>query len=263
MWLSFIALTSIVPAVLQAFRVRARRDAVFWITLASGVLGPLAWLTVHNAPSWQTSFAATLWANIAVSLALFALVSAVFDQAWRLGSLLAGYLLLLGIGAVVWQDAPGEPLQAVPSDRAWVIAHIAFGIITYGLVTIASIAAFAAAQQERSLKRKQPSLLVRHLPSIAHCERLQLSLLQSGWGVLGVGLATGMALQWHESRQLLLFNHKITLTLAAFAVISGLLAAQRWGGVRGRRAGRLMLLGYLLLTLGYPGVKFVSEVLIG
>jgi ABC-type uncharacterized transport system permease subunit len=263
MWISFIALTSIVPAMLQAFRDRARRDAVFWITLAVGVLGPVAWLTVHNALSWQTSFAAILWANIAVSLALFGIVSAVFAQAWRLGSLLAGYLMLLGIGAVIWQGAPGEPLQALPSERAWVIAHITFGVITYGLVTIASIAAFAASQQERTLKRKQPLPLVRHLPSLAHCERLQLRLLQSGWGVLSVGVITGMALQWQETRQLLLFSHKVVLTLAAFLVISALLAAQQWGGIRGRRAGRMMLLGYLLLTLGYPGVKFVSEVLMG
>jgi ABC-type uncharacterized transport system permease subunit len=72
-----------------------------------------------------------------------------------------------------------------------------------------------------------------------------------------------MALQWQETRQLLPFNHKVVLTLAAFVVIGVLLVAQRWAGVRGRRAARLVLLGYLLLTLGYPGVKFVSEVLIG
>jgi ABC-type uncharacterized transport system permease subunit len=52
------------------------------------------------------------------------------------------------------------------------------------------------------------------------------------------------------------------LTLAAFVVIAVLLLAQRWAGMRGRRAARLVLLGYLLLTLGYPGVKFVTDVLI-
>ena len=48
-------------------------------------------------------------------------------------------------------------------------------------------------------------------------------------------------------------NHKTVLTLASFVVIGALVIAQRWLGVRGRRAARMALLGYLLLTLGYPG----------
>jgi ABC-type uncharacterized transport system permease subunit len=46
-------------------------------------------------------------------------------------------------------------------------------------------------------------------------------------------------------------------------VIAALLAAHYRTGIRGRRAARYMLLGYLLLTLAYPGVKFVTDVLIG
>lgn len=263
MWLSVIALSSIVPAAAQAFRERAGRDAVFWATLAAAVAGPLAWIVVHNASAWQTGLASTLWVTIAASFALFAVVAVRFTQAWRLVPLLAGYMLLLGLGAVVWQDVPGEPLQATAGERGWVTVHIVLGVVTYGLVTIAAVAAFAAFQQERAVKRKQPSALTRHLPSIADCERLQLTLLQAGWSVLGVGLLTGMALQWEESRLWLPLSHKVVLTLTAFAVIGLLLAAQRWAGVRGRRAARFVLLGYLLLTLGYPGVKFVSDVLIG
>ena len=263
MWLSVIALASIVPAVVQAFRQQAQRDTVFWATLAAAVAGPLAWILAHSAAAWETGLAATLWVTIAASLAMFAVVALIFPQEWRLSPLLAGYMLLLGVGAVIWQDVPGEPLQATAGERGWVSVHIALGVVTYGLVTIAAVAAFAAFQQERALKRKQPTTLTRHLPSIAHCERLQLSLLQTGWLVLGVGLLTGMALQWEESRQWLPFNHKVVLTLAAFAVIGVLLAAQRWAGVRGRLAARFVLLGYLLLTLGYAGVKFVSDVLIG
>lgn len=263
MWLSVIALTSILPAVAQAFREQAGRDSVFWASLAVALAGPLAWILVHNASAWQTDLASTLWVTIAVSLALFAVVALWFPQAWRLFPLLAGYMLLLGLGAVIWHDVPGEPLRATPGERGWVTVHVALGVVTYGLVTIAAVAAFAAFQQERSVKRKQPSALTRHLPSIADCERLQFGLLQTGWSVLGVGLLTGMALQWEESRQWLPLSHKVVLTLTAFTVIGLLLAAQRWAGVRGRLAARFVLLGYLLLTLGYPGVKFVSDVLIG
>jgi ABC-type uncharacterized transport system permease subunit len=46
-------------------------------------------------------------------------------------------------------------------------------------------------------------------------------------------------------------------------VIGILLLARYRNGIRGRRAARLALLAYLLLTLAYPGVKFVTDVLIG
>ena len=32
-------------------------------------------------------------------------------------------------------------------------------------------------------------------------------------------------------------------------------------GLRGRATTRVVLLAYLLLTLGYPGVKFVTDIL--
>jgi ABC-type uncharacterized transport system permease subunit len=70
-----------------------------------------------------------------------------------------------------------------------------------------------------------------------------------------------MALQYRETGALLALNHKTVLTIAAFLVLAGLLAAYGLGGVRGKRAARVVLLGYLLLTLGYPGVKFVTDVL--
>jgi ABC-type uncharacterized transport system permease subunit len=263
MWMSVLALSSIVPAVAQAFRERSSRDPIFWTTLALGIAGPLCWIFLQSGAVWQTGLAATLWVTIASTMTLYAVVSVIFRHAWRLGPLVAGYMLLLGIGATIWQNAMGDPLHAAADERAWVNVHIAMAVVTYGLVTLAAVAACGAVLQERFLKRKQPSSLSRHLPSIADCDGLQVTLLQYGETILALGLATGMALQYLESGELLLFNHKTVLTLAAFAVIGGLLVAHRWMGVRGRRAARLVLLGYLLLTLGYPGVKFVTEVLIG
>jgi ABC-type uncharacterized transport system permease subunit len=40
------------------------------------------------------------------------------------------------------------------------------------------------------------------------------------------------------------------------------LAAHFWIGIRGRRAARIVLLAYLLITLAYPGVKFVTDVVL-
>jgi ABC-type uncharacterized transport system permease subunit len=117
--------------------------------------------------------------------------------------------------------------------------------------------------QERALKRKQPTSLTGLLPSIAGGEALELRLLAAAELVLGLGIVTGMALQVLTTDRLLLFDHKTLLSLLAFAVIGALLILRHRSGLRGRRAARLVLLAYLLLTLAYPGVKFVTDVLLG
>lgn len=262
MWLSLIALTTIVPAFAQAFRETASRDGVFWAALTLAIAGPLAWVAVHYAAAWQTGLSATLWVTIAATMALFAIVALAFRPAWRLSPLIAGYMLLLGVIATLLRGTTGDALQAGPADRAWVNAHIATAIVTYGLVTIAAVAAFADFLQEWTLKRRRQTALSRFLPSIADCERLQGALLRYGETTLALGLATGMALHYRETGYLLPINHKTVLTLAAFVVIGVLLIARHWAGMRGRRAARMALIGYLLLTLGYPGVKFVTGVLL-
>jgi ABC-type uncharacterized transport system permease subunit len=62
---------------------------------------------------------------------------------------------------------------------------------------------------------------------------------------------------------LLRLDHKTVLVLATFVVIVALLWLHFRRGLSGRRAARYILVAYLLLTLGYPGVKFVTDVLIG
>jgi ABC-type uncharacterized transport system permease subunit len=97
---------------------------------------------------------------------------------------------------------------------------------------------------------------------VADSERLQVRLLIASEIVLGLGLLTGMATQYLSSGGLLAFNHKTLFSVLTFVLIAALLAAHYRTGVRGRRAARLVLLAYLLLTLAYPGVKFVTDVLL-
>lgn len=254
------ALATLLPTSLQAFRRSPAPDGVFWALLAIATAGPLAWAAAQAVGDWPTGFAGTLWLTVAATMCLYVLVALAMAHAWRLAPLVAGYMLILGLLATVWAGAPGRHLVAGAEEAGWMGAHIAAALATYGLVTVAAIAAFATWIQDRALKRKQPSRLSRVLPSVRDCERLLVRLLIGGETILALGLATGMALQYRETGALLVFNHKTTLTLAAFAVLAGLLAAYGLGGVRGKRAARVVLLAYLLLTLGYPGVKFVTDV---
>ena len=60
---------------------------------------------------------------------------------------------------------------------------------------------------------------------------------------------------------LLQIDHKSLLTLVAFLLVIFLLVAHQWFGWRGRKAVRIVLAIQLLLALGYPGVKFVTDIL--
>lgn len=268
--LSLIALAALVPAGLAPV-VRAggpvaapgtdRRDGIYWALMGVAFAGPALWLAIRLGNEWRTGLASALWLSIAVSLVLFAAVAATSRAAWRLTPLLLGYLFVLGVLATIWQHAPEQPLSANPPE-AWLQAHILMALTAYGLLTLAAVAGCGVFLQERALKLKRPTAFTRQLPSIAEGERLQVRLLMVSEAVLGVALVTGMAIEWLEHRELLVFDHKIVLSIATFAVIGLLLWLHHQGGLSGRRGARYVLFAYLLLTLAYPGVKFVTDVLI-
>ncbi len=257
---SLSALAALVPASLFALRREGGRDAFYWLVLALAVAGPLAWSAAQMSGAWRTGLSTTLWVTVAASMAIFAAIAVFTAQGWRLTPLAAPYMLGLGVLAVIWQKAPHQPLYGAGAE-GWLEAHIAVSVATYALVTLAAIAALGAFLQERGLKTKRPTALTHLLPPVADCESLLVRLLVIGEIVLALGLATGMATQFRETGVLMVFDHKTILTVSSFFIIGGLLIAHYRTGVRGRMAARFVLLAYLLLTLGYPGVKFVTDVL--
>ena len=259
--LSLTAMISLLPVAILGWRREAQPERLFWALLVVSVVGPLTWVLSHMSGSWRTGFSTALWVTVAMTMVLFLVVAVISPQARRLTALVVPYMVIVGVLAILWQQAPEQQLSA-SAPGTWVGTHIFFSVATYGLVTIAAVAALAATLQERALKGKNPTRLSRLLPSVADSEALLVRLLLVGEIVLGLGLATGMAAQFGETREFLVADHKSILTVTAFLVIGGLLLAHRVSGVRGRMAARMVLLAYLLLTLGYPGVKFVTDVIL-
>ncbi len=262
--LSFSALASLLPASIHLFfRSTPSRDALFWLLLTIAVAGPLAWVLAHTSGTWNTGLGATLWVTVAVTMLIYAALTAVTRHAWRLVPLVVPYMVILGAMATMWEETPGQPLVSSSGGGPWIGLHIATSVTTYALVTLAAVAALAAWLKERALKRKKPTTLTNLLPSVTDSEALLVNLLKVGEAILAVGLVSGLALQYSETGQIFDLTHKTLLSLTAFLVIGGLLICHHWVGMRGRLIVRVVLLAYLLLTLGYPGVKFVSDVLIG
>lgn len=258
--LDIVPLLALVVIALIRPRGAERADVVFWLSLSVALLCALIELSHLNDGGWQTGFSVALWISIAASLGVFILVSLVWPNARRLQPLLMPFLVLLGAIALVWVRAPERPIADF-SSASWLGVHIFTSILTYAVLTIAAIAGLAVVLQERALKRKKNVLFNLNLPAVVDAETLLFSLLVLSELVLGAGLVTGIAVQFIEDGRFIDLDHKSLLSILAFVVIGALLYAHRRTGVRGRRAASYVLLAYLLLTLAYPGVKFVTDVL--
>lgn len=257
------AIVALMPLGAVGFRREGGRDALYLAALAAAAVVPVGIAAERLSGAWRTDISTALWVTVAAGMIVFALAALASRPAGKLAPLLAPYMGVLVALAALWQQAPARPLAGDASASLWVAVHIAAAVATYALVTVAAVAALAAFVQERALKARRPTALTRALPSIADCEQLVVRLLLIAEAVLAAGLATGMASLYREKGTLLAFDHKTVLTIAAFLVLAVLLIGHFRAGMRGRQAARYVLVGYLLLTLGYPGVKFVTEILLG
>jgi ABC-type uncharacterized transport system permease subunit len=260
--LGIIVIASVLPSLLYGLRQRPTVDSTFWMVASMACIGPAYAVFARSHGEWQIDFATSIWVTMAATALIFILFSAFVRDTWRLIALFAAYMLVLAAIGFVWQHTPPVGMGAVGGSQ-WLILHIGFAVVTYALVTLSAIAGLAAFIQERALKNKtKPALEVR-LPAITDCDRLVTVFLTVGEIVLGLGMVSGIALNIAEGHSPLVMDHKTVFTVGAFVMIGGLLITQARYGMRGRRAARIVLLAYLLLTLAYPGVKFVSDVLIG
>lgn len=259
--LPILATIALVPAILAAFRPPpGRRDGVFWMSIALAAAGPALLAIVLGDHGWRTGFSYALWVTVAATVLAFAAMAAWDRTAVRLAPLLLPYLLVLAALATIWARAPEQPLRSDASGWLWV--HIAVAVTTYALIGIAAVAALGVVLQETALRWKRPTALTRRLPAVAEGDRLAFGALAAAAVVLGLGLATGFTLDLTTPGIGVRADHKTVLSVAAFLALAVLLFAHARWGTRGRRGARAALVVWLLLTLGYPGVKFVTDVVL-
>ncbi|MGE0713996.1 MAG: cytochrome c biogenesis protein CcsA [Alphaproteobacteria bacterium] len=256
-------LLALLPAMVAVWRrpPGAGPDLVFWATLMLAIAAPAVRVASLGDGSWRTGFSFALWAAIAATAAAFALLTAVDRAAARLGPLVLPYLGVLAALALIWDHAPEKPLRFGPSGWLWV--HIAVAVATYALVGLAALAALAVVLQESALRWKRPTPLTRRLPAVTDGDRIAFRALGAAAVVLGIGIVSGIGLDVANTGRWFHIDHKTVLTVSTLLVITVLLAAHARWGIRGRRGARVVLVAWLLLTLGYPGVKFVTDVLLG
>lgn len=259
--LNLSALVALVPVSLLAFRPEWGHGVRLWLALAAALVGAVGWSVARLAGHWDPGLGVALWVSVAATALVFAAVVLVRPWAGRLICLLGPYLLAMAVFATL-SDVP-EPAGAVGRlPETWVVVHIAVSLSTYALATLAAVAGLAVVLKERALKAKREGSWRAALPSVVDADALQFQLLMVALVVLGCGIASGMVLELRETGRLLVLDHKTLLSLISFVVVAVILALHARSGLRGRKAARIVLVVYLLLTLAYPGVKAVHELLL-
>lgn len=255
---------------------RPRPQAVLaWLLVVTATLGPMIWVAMRLAPAGvagqplRFGLPEAIWISIAATAGAYLVVAAVSPAGRRLRGMVLAAIAAAGILATMaaaWAPQPaamasgGMAGQAV--SPAWLALHILLSVSTYGVLTVAALAGAAAVLQERSLKRKRPSILTRRLPAVTDSEHLQVRLLAIAEAVLALALITGAAIQYQTDGRLVALDHKTVFAIVAFAVIGGLLLVHAAFGLPGRRAARSVLTAYLLVTLAFPGVKLVTDIIL-
>ncbi len=259
---SVTAVLALVVPALYFIKEPKGQGGTFWSLMAVALAGALSWTMVQLAGEWRTSLSLAIWVTVSASAISFIVLCALSKHAWRLTPLLMPYLALLGLFALLWSAFPGRPLaDEDASINHWIIFHIVLSVFTYGLATIAAVAALGSFLVERALKLKRPSKLTRILPSVLDSESLLVNLLITCEAILALGLLSGMGVSFMETGKLLMIDHKTLFSIAAFIAIALLLFAQHQNGIRGRKAARVVMVAYLLLSLGFLGVKFVTDIM--
>ena len=218
-------------------------------------------LFLRHSRGWSTDLTATLMATIFICLGVYLVLTIISIENKKLAPVLSPYLLVLAIIGLISGDSQQE-ISVVFMQSSWLSIHILASVLAYGVITLSAVASLSADIQASSLRRKKLNWFASLLPPVIYSEGLVLRLLVVGEIILGFALITGFSHSYFLFGKIVVYDHKTIFVVIAFILVAGLLILNRTRGTRGKVATRIVLSSYLLITLGYPGVKVVTQYLL-
>lgn len=135
--------------------------------------------------------------------------------------------------------------------------HAWLALLAYATLGIAALLALMLWLQERALRRRDISHMLRALPPLTELETLMFRTIAAGFVLLTLVLLTGMLFVQDFMAQKLV--HKTVLSFLSWLVFGGLLLGRWRYGWRGTKAIRWTLAAMVLLVLAFFGSKLVIE----
>lgn len=142
-------------------------------------------------------------------------------------------------------------------------AHLVVALLAFSLLVIAAVQAAAMLALQADLRQGLATPSGTAMPPVLTLERWLFGLIAIGFVLLTATLVSGAIFSESLFGKPVQFTHKTLFSGLAWLLFGVLLAGRwRWGW-RGRKALRWVVIGSLLLLIGYAGSKFVLEVLLG
>lgn len=195
---------------------------------------------------------------VAAIIALLFLVTATFEPIANLG------VVIMPIAGVISVIAPLAHFhEPTPLARDPIFyAHLVIALLGFSLIALAVVQTLLLAYQDRQLKHKKLTTVLQVLPPVQVMEKLLYQMLTFGFVFLTLTLLSGLVFSEEIFGKPLAFTHHIVLSILAWLVFAVFLLGHTIFGWRGRAATRWIVTGFILLSLGYIGTKFVMEVIL-
>jgi len=139
-------------------------------------------------------------------------------------------------------------------------SHIIFALLTYAIMTIASLFALQLAYVDYRLKNHKSPITTLNLPPLMTLEKSLFQFILVGFALLSCTLITGFA--FLDDMFAKASAHKALLTIIAWVIYATLLWGHYRKGWRGRLVIYITIAGSSLLTLAYFGSRFVREIIL-
>jgi ABC-type uncharacterized transport system permease subunit len=156
---------------------------------------------------------------------------------------------------------PARPLAN--TDLLAFKLHLLIAMLSYSLLTIASLHVLLMALLEKKLHDGTVTQVLQKLPPLLTMEALLFRIIWAGFILLTLTLASGVFFSEELFGKAAPLNHKTVFGFLSWFIFAALLTGRHVYGWRGRTAVRWTLAGFLALVLAYIGSKFVLEVVLG
>ena len=144
------------------------------------------------------------------------------------------------------------------NPAAGIRLHVGLALIAYGLFAIATVQALYIGIADFKLRQHRPSM--QFIPPLPTMEKLLFQLTGTAFVLLTISLILGAIYIADVRAQHL--SHKIVFSLLAWSVFATLIIGRWRLGWRGRRAIKFVVIGFVLLAVGFFGSKVVLELIL-
>lgn len=205
--------------------------------------------------------------DLSLANALSAVAGLIALFAWlgsRSGALPGVAVVALPVAAVavVLPLLFANPHRMSLADEPWAALHIAVALTAYAMLIVAALQSLLLLSLERRLHRGLAARGGAAMPPLLTLERFLFRLVGLGYALLTLTLLSGIIFSEELFGKPLTLTHKIVFSVLGWLVFGALLVGRYRYGWRGRVALRWILVGSVLLLLGYLGSKFVLEAIL-